>query len=175
MIEIIAVVVGAVLGYGAGWIPQRLDRRQRRIGLASAMLLELRRVERNLREIAGSERAALASVDFPLDAHKQAMAQLDLFKPTTTAAIFDFLSTVADVEHGMQLMASGQVQRDQQRTWEQRTRATFAANRVDAVKAALLNEGARIAPERDIARELTNYPQLPALNPPSFHQPIRPA
>lgn len=36
MIELIAVVVGVVLGYGAGWIQQRLDRRRRRSGLASA-------------------------------------------------------------------------------------------------------------------------------------------
>src|SRR5258705_9632838 len=54
--ELFAVIVGAVLGYGAGWAQQRLDRRRRRIGLASAMLLELRRVERNLREIAASDR-----------------------------------------------------------------------------------------------------------------------
>jgi hypothetical protein len=168
--ELVAVVVGVVLGYGAGWIQQRLDRGRRRSGLASAMLLELRRVERNLREIAGSERAAHASVSFPLDAHRQAMMELDLFKPATTAAIFDFLSTIADVEHGIHLIANGQVDRSDQRTWEQRARATFAANRIDAVKAMLHQEGGRIAPGRDIARELATFPQLPPLDPPSFPQ-----
>jgi phytoene/squalene synthetase len=172
--ELIAVVVGAVLGYGAGWVQQRLDRRRRRSGFASAMLLELRRVERNLREIAGSERAADASVRFPLDVHRQAMAELDLFKPLTIAAIFDFLSTIADVEHGMHLIANGRADRGENRTWEQRTRATFAANRIDAVKALLQEEGGRIAPGRDITRERANFPQLPPLDPPSFPQPFRP-
>jgi hypothetical protein len=172
--ELIGVVVGAVLGYGAGWIQQRLDRRRRRVGLASAMLLELRVVERNLREIVASERAAYASVEFPLDAHKQAVAELDLFGTAANAAIFDFLTTVADVQHGMHLMSSGQVERSENRTWEQRVRATFAANRIGAVKRSLFDEGGRILPGRDITQELANFPKLPPLESPSFDQPIRP-
>ena len=175
MIEIVAVVVGAVLGYGAGWVQQRTDRSRRRKGLASAMLLELRRVERTLREISSSDHALLASIVFPLSAHKRAMEELDLFEPPTTAALFDFLGCVADVEHGMALFASGALSRTPQRDWEQQSRAAFAANRVDAVKAALFAEGGRIAPERDISRETTHFPDPPRLDPPGFPQPIRPA
>lgn len=174
MTEIIAVVVGAMLGYGAGWLQERVDRRRRRKGLATAMLLELRRTERHLREIAESEGAANASVVFALTVHRQATTELDLFQPATTAAIFDFISCVADVEHGMELFRSGQAQRTAPRAWEQRVRAAFAANRVDAVKAALLDEGGRVVVERDISRELVRYPAEPRLDPPSFAQPVRP-
>lgn len=171
--EIIAVVVGAALGYGAGWLQQRLDRRRLRVRLACAMLLELRRVERNLRDMAESERAAHASVDFPLQAHRDAMSRLDLFKPATVAAIFDLLSNVADIQHGMQLIATGQVQPTDNRAWEQRARAIFAANRVEALRVALGSEGGRIVADRDIAQELVTFPELPQLNRPSFEQPIR--
>jgi len=173
MTEIIAVVVGAILGYAASWMQQGFDRRRRRKGFATAMLLELRRVERNLREIAQSPQAAHASVEFPLLAHRQATSQLDAFSPNTAGALFDFLSCVADVEHGMSLFASGRVQRTPDRAWEQQCRAAFAANRVDALKAALIDEGGTIVSERDIARELTQRDQAPRLDPPSFPQPIR--
>lgn len=173
MTEILAVIVGAILGYGAGWVQARVDRRRRRIALASAMLLEARRTERNLREIATSERAALASAELPLGAHRRASQEADLFRSTTSAAIFDFMTAVDDVQHGMTLLASGQAQATEQRTWEQRARATFAANRVNAVKEALLAEGGKVERERNLGLELTYYPQLPTLEPSAFPQPSR--
>ena len=68
MTEIIAVMIGAILGYGAGWLQQRDQRARRRKGLASMMLLELRRAERSLREIAVSGPASQARAHLPLGA-----------------------------------------------------------------------------------------------------------
>jgi hypothetical protein len=171
MIEIVAVVVGALLGYGTGWFQQSRDRAQRRIGLATAMLLELRRAERNLREIAMSEHAALARVRLPLDAHRQALGELLLFSPSTAAALFDFLSMITDLELGQSLLETGQLKPSENSKWLHQCRAAYAANRVDALKAALLSEGGRVQPERDIERELRTFPNPPQLEPPSFPQP----
>jgi hypothetical protein len=137
------------------------------------MLLELRRVEFSLRQIAVSGNASRARAELPLNAHRQAMLQVDLFRSATSAAVFDFLSCVADVEHGIDLIATGHVQPSEERDWEMRCRATFAANRVDAVKAALLDEGGQSVTQRDISRERVDYPDDPRLEPPSFHQPNR--
>jgi hypothetical protein len=97
--------LGGVLALLAAWAGariasarDRIDRRRARRTLATAMLLELRRIDAVLRRVVGLDNpASLPSLDHPI--MEAALRDLTLFEITTAARIAQFHGALLGIQH----------------------------------------------------------------------------
>ena len=165
----VIALLATALGARIAGARERLDRRRARRTLATAMLLELRRVDAVLRRVVGLDNpASFPSLDHPI--MEAALRDLTLFQTPTAARIAQFHSALRGIQHEI-----GDY-RDNPLRWAGRlgelnqlikTRAAAACRAVPQLMKALEAEGGAAPPHLHEAptRAPTDSKDLP---PPPF-------
>ena len=97
MSDVILLVLGAALGYGAGWLQQTLDRVRRRRSVATALAAEFVRLEQTIQYVRSTWRGGEAVVAFPSPMFDRVPELVDLFRPLTVARLMDFVGHQAEL------------------------------------------------------------------------------
>ncbi|GAC1462857.1 MAG: hypothetical protein PVSMB1_13410 [Gemmatimonadaceae bacterium] len=92
-------LVSAELGLFAGDVRKRIDDRRRRAAIATALLIELRWLEQNLRALHGHPQAALSTRQLITPVFDQfATDSVLFFRPGTVRGILHFRALVRDIQ-----------------------------------------------------------------------------
>lgn len=155
---------GGLLGYWLGHLKEARERRERRTVLASALLVELRALNGVLRQVAGG--GVPYGDPFHHPVLEATLGELSLFERETAVALTHFRNLLLDAQHDVRAAHRAQsgdmgpqmfyVLND-----SVKVKATYAANAIRDVKAALLKSGGQLPPpirERPATREAP--PQL---------------
>lgn len=159
-------LLGAALGYWAGFLQQRREDKKRRHSVATALLAELRPLERMLRVRAKHTKAAESTVQIRMPVFDRFESDLPLFDPSTTHALLELRAYVRDIENSADLLAGDRSAVTERAHHYMRLKATGAANVLPEVVRALKSAGgiAPLDPKVDL------YPtgELPQLVDPAF-------
>lgn len=176
---LIGAAVGAVFAYGGGWLQAVLDRRRKRVSLATILLSELRAADVTLR---GSVYEDPKVGFIPTDALKSftLLAEaVECFSPRTVSALLDFGTYIDSIRDYQGLIVAGRFPRSPHTDSTLRVLATIAVKRVVPLKSALEKEGGTyigfIRPGIPTGLEpgSTNIPPLPPSPFPDIPSPDR--
>ncbi|GAC1516561.1 MAG: hypothetical protein NVS1B4_12170 [Gemmatimonadaceae bacterium] len=166
-------LVSAGLGFFAGDVRKRIDDRRRRAAIATALLIELRWLEQNLRALHGHPQAALSTRQLITPVFDQfATDSVLFFRPGTVRGILHFRALVRDIQ------VSKDVVRPESSSIERahhyfRMKAGFAALLIPDLKNRLEADGGTLPPGPPL--EVVRYPAVPSLGPPAFPELSEPA
>ena len=155
----------ATLGFAAGRLGTWRDRQKRRIAVATALLIELRWLERILRRLACHNQAASSTVRPLTDVQDQFQADFILFKPRTLRTLLHLRGMIRDMELSQETLQRIPEAIDDSAHHYFRVRAIFAAQLIPTLKGMLEREGATAPEDWPV---IAVYPQLPDLPPPAF-------
>ena len=159
-------LLGAALGYGFGYWQKHQEEKRRRRGIATALLAELRPLERMLRVRAEHTKAAESTVQIRMDVFDGFESDLPFFDPTTTHALLELRGYVRDIEHTADTIATGRGKADEKANHYMRLKASAAANCIP--KAVELLEAAGGIRPLDPKLDRYGIDQLPPLLDPAF-------
>lgn len=159
-------LVSAALGYWAGFLKKAQEDKRRRKALATALLFELRPLERMLRVRGEHARAAESTVKIAMPVHDRFESELLLFPARTAHVLLELRAYVRDIESTAATFSSGQHAADEDAHHYMRLKAIAAANLVPRAKVVLEAMGG----ESPIDPEVDLYPrgELPVLVEPAF-------
>lgn len=159
-------LLGAALGYWAGWLQKRREDKKRRQNVATALLAELRPLERMLRTRAGHTKAAESTVQINMPVFDHFASDLILFDSSATHALLELRGYIRDIENTADLFAGERGTADKRANHYMQLKAIAAANLIPKV-AQLLEAAGGIAPPDP---KVDTYPtgRLPALVEPAF-------
>lgn len=159
-------LLGAALGYWAGWLQEYREDKKRRHSVATALLAELRPLERMLRVRAKHTKAAESTVQISMPVFDRFESDLPLFDASTTHVLLELRGYVRDIENSADLLAGDRSAVNEKAHHYMRLKATGAANLLPKVARALESAGgiAPLDPKVDL------YPtgELPPLVDPAF-------
>src|ERR1700682_2184392 len=92
-------LISAGLGYWAGFLKKRQEDKKRRHSVATALLAELRPLERMLRTRAEHTRAAESTVQISMPVFDRFEPDLLLFDPLMTQVLLELRGYVRDIEN----------------------------------------------------------------------------
>jgi hypothetical protein len=121
-------LVSAALGYWAGGLRKANDDSKRRKAFATAILFELRPLERMLRTRAGHPRAAESTVAISMPVYDQFPNEVLLLPPDAAHTILELRSYVRDIELTAANVAGGRDPVTDKTHDYMRLKATLAAN-----------------------------------------------
>jgi hypothetical protein len=160
------VLLSAALGFAAGRVGTWRDRRKRRLEVATALLIELRWLERILRKLARHKQAASSTVRPLTDVQDRFQADLVLFKPQTLRTLLELRGLIRDIEVSRDTLQGSLDTLDDKAHHFFRVKASFAAQLIPKLKGMLEREGATVPSDSPVV--VLRYPQLPELPPPAF-------
>lgn len=134
-------LVSAAFGYWAGDLRKAKEDRKRRTSLATALLFELRPLERMLRVRAVHTRAAESTVTISMPVYDRFEGDLLLLPPAVAHTLLELRSFVRDIELSAANAASGRYPVDESAHRYMRLKATLAANAVPKARVALESVG----------------------------------
>jgi hypothetical protein len=161
----LATLLSATLGYWSGYLKKRMDDRARRRGVATALLAELRILERMLRTRAEHAKAADSTVTIAMPVYDRFESDVLLFPIETTQLLLELRAFVRDIELIAALRKDGE-QSDRRAHHYVRLKASGAANLIPRIKRVLEAAGG-VAPA-DPPIESYDIDELPPLMAPAF-------
>ena len=120
--------LGAFAAYGFNEVKKYLEDRRRRKLVATALLFELRPLERMLRKRAVHTRAASSSVRISMPVHDRFEAELLLFPAQSLQVLLSLRAWVRDMEHAFATFHEPNATIDDRANQYMRGRAIGAAN-----------------------------------------------
>jgi hypothetical protein len=159
-------LLGAGLGYWAGWLQKRREDKTRRQNVATALLAELRPLERMLRTRAEHTKAAESTVRISMPVFDHFASDLILFDPTASHALLELRGYIRDIENTADLFAGERGTADERANHYMRLKAIAAANLIPKVRKLL--EVAGGIPPADPRVDLYPTGKLPPLVGPAF-------
>lgn len=102
--EILLLVLGAVLGYVAGWLQNAINDRRRRKAIATALSAEYVRLNSMLEYLAHRWRGGKAVADFSAPMHDRLPEVVELFRPATVARLLDFSGLLVELRRDLQFL-----------------------------------------------------------------------
>jgi hypothetical protein len=190
MTEIIAAVLGAVLGAGlVYWFDRREaaaerkraahaegeEREQRNAAIATALIADLRALEPVLTQLVRHEKAGQWQGKRFALFFSELRSEVTTLLPSTVYTVSDFFRQVDDLFGILeQEQAAGHPNRDAGVFHHTvRTKAGFALQAIPAAKAALIGQGGVVPAPTKLP--VIHYPELPVLPPASFPDVAPPA
>ena len=134
-------LLSVALGYWAGGLRRSQEDRKRRKAVATALLFELRPLERMLRTRAQHESAAESSVQISMPVYDRFAGELLLFPPDAVHALLELREFVRDLELSAALFANTPGMISGKAHEYVRAKAAMAANRIPAAKELLERSG----------------------------------
>jgi len=162
----LSTLVSVGLGLWAGFFKKAQEDKVRRASIATALLAELRPLERMLRVRAAHVRAAESTVVIGMPVYDRFESDILLFPAETAHLLLELRSFVRDIENTAEYFAGGKNVPDQKAHHYMRSKAAFAANLVPRIK-RVLQEAGGLSPA-DPPVEVYESGELPALLPPAF-------
>ena len=154
--EILLLVLGAALGYVAGWLQKVVDDRRRRKAVATALSAEYVRLKSMLEYLVEKWRGGRALADFRAPMHDRLPEVVELFEPLAVSRLLDFSGFLIELRRDLQFLNS--VEHPEQRTRmikEIRELASDVMRKGDLAQISLRRAGAeqlKQAPLSDIAQ-----------------------
>ena len=162
----LSTLIGAVLGYWAGWLQKHREEGRRRRSVATALLAELRPLERMLRTRAEHTRAAQSTVQINMPVFDNFASDLTLFEAPATHALLELRAFVRDIENSAALFADERSKPDERANHYMRLKAIAAANLIPKVRTLLEAAGGIAPPDPHVDVYPTG--KLPPLLDPAF-------
>jgi hypothetical protein len=169
--QLLALLVGALLGFGTSTLRDVLDRRRRRRATATAMLLEIEALEPNFRRMAADEDAGTSSFPLWYETIARTTDAAALFKPRTVHSLLLLKYRLDEVRDDMAQHQRGQ-DADKQvddrvaknRTWARRSSSAVLVDLCMQARRALRREGGTLPAATDEVE--WHEPDLPQVSPP---------
>jgi hypothetical protein len=136
-------IVSVAFGYWAGGLRRAQDDRKRRKAVATALLFELRLLERMLRTRAEHTAAAESTVQISMPVYDQFAGELLLFSPDAVHTLMELREFVRDIELSANLFTGKPGVIGEKAHEYMRSKAAMAANRIPGAKEALEAAGGR--------------------------------
>jgi len=136
-------LVAAVLGYWAGGLRKAQDDKKRLTAFATAVLFELRPLERMLRTRAVHSRAAESTVTISMPVYDRLQGEVLLLSTAVAQNILELRSYVRDIELTAANVASGKHPVIEETHAYVRLKATLAANLILRVREGLEGVGGK--------------------------------
>lgn len=130
-------MISVVFGYWAGGLRRAQEDRKRRKAVASALLFELRPLERQLRTRAEHSHAAESTVVIAMPVYDRFVTDLILFSPETLHTLLELRAFVRDLELSAALFTHKPSVVGENAHEYIRAKATMAANLIPRAKVAL--------------------------------------
>ena len=102
--EILLLVLGAGLGYVAGWLQKVIDDRRRRKAVATALSAEYIRIKSMLEYLVNKWRGGRAIADFSAPMHERLPDVVELFKPVAVARLLDFSGFLVELRRDLRFL-----------------------------------------------------------------------
>ena len=163
--KILLAVIAAALGYGGGHLRKKADDKTRRKGVATALLAELRPLERMLRARVAHTRAADSTVTISMPVYDHFENDVLLFPAETARLLIELRSFIRDLELTAALRKDGEPSDARAHHYVQ-LKATAAANIIPRVKRSLEEAGG--VPPADPPIETFTVGELPSLIAPAY-------
>jgi hypothetical protein len=162
----IIAIASALLGYWAAVAQSKRERRERRVAIATALLTELRWLERILRKLAQHNEAAASTVRPTTDVHDEFQSEFLLFGPETLRLLLYFRGLIRDIELSRENIRAGLAPVDGDAHHFFRVKAAGAASLIPELRRLLEGEGGASPLDKHV--EQFKPPSLPSLPPPAF-------
>ena len=146
VLTLIAVLVGALLGYVASRLQDRAKAAALRPVVATALMTELQSLEVGLRRLALHKQAASSTIHPDTSNYEAFRSQLVLLKPHVAQALIVFYGLVAEINSSRQRMREEQVELGEDAHGFIRAKAIFAANLVPELRRVLKAAGGLVRP-----------------------------
>jgi hypothetical protein len=162
----LSALVGAALGYWVGFLQKYREDRKRRQNVATALLAELRPLERMLRTRAEHAKAAESTVQIQMPVFDQFASDVLLFKSPATHALLELRGFIRDIENTAELFVGERGTADERANHYMRLKAIAAANLIPRVTKLLEAAGGVFPPDPEVGWYPTG--KLPQLVDPAF-------
>jgi hypothetical protein len=159
-------LVSASLGFWAGFLKKAQEDSRRRKAIATALLFELRPLERMLRVRAEHTRAAESTVKISMPVYDRFESDIILFPADTVQTLLELRAFVRDIETTAITHSSEKHPADENAHHYVRLKAAAAANLIPPIRRLLEDAGGH----SPVDAEVELYPQgkLPPLSAPAF-------
>lgn len=102
--ELLLLVLGAALGYFAGWLQKIVDDRRRRRAVATALSAEYVRLRSMLEYLVSKWRGGRAVAEFSAPMHDRLPDVVDLFEPIAVARLLDFSGFLVEMRRNLRFL-----------------------------------------------------------------------
>jgi hypothetical protein len=134
-------LVSAAFGYWTGGLRRAQENRKRRKAVATALLFELRPLERMLRTRAQHSHAAESTVTISMPVYDTLVGEILLFSPDSVHALLELRAYVRDIELSASMFTGKPQTIGNKAHAYVRAKAAMAANVIPKAKALLESEG----------------------------------